>query len=497
MAGYFRARGARGGMIASLRPGVVLIRPPSQMGELARIVSAQHPINLLYLCAYLREHGFEPHLIDYEIDAYSDEDVCRRIEELAPLCVGVSCFTPQIIAGHRIAQALRGAFPALPLLIGGPHATALPRATLEEFPAFDAAVAGEGEETLVEVCSRLRDGRDLCGVAGTAHRAGGGVVQEAERPRIAAYGDLPMPARDLLDMAKYPGAAKSGAAAGVYRTTQVFTARGCPFPCTFCAISLVTTRTVRFRGADSVRRELSECRSRYGIEHVNVHDDTFTVSAKRVAEISRTLGESGVTWDCDTRVDTVSEEMLRDMAAHGCVRVAFGVESGSERMLKAMKKNVTRAQIRDAFLWARKYGITTSAYFIVGGHPDETPEDVEETRTLMHEIQPDFANVAIGTPYPGTELYGQLAERNLLLDRRWERFMLYDRMPAWRTERFSPEDLVRMQRDLIREYFYRPAYVWRRLRKMRSWRELPYWARSAWIGLRYVLKGREGYVASH
>jgi radical SAM superfamily enzyme YgiQ (UPF0313 family) len=468
------------------------------MGDLAKIVSSQHPVNILYLAAYIREQGYEVRVIDYEVEPYQKENLWKTLEETSPLLVGITCFTPLIVTGHRIAEAVKEAFPKMPVAVGGPHPTALARQTLDEFPSFDYAVQGEGEETLLELCQALRRGTSPAGIAGLACRQAGEVVSGAERPRIKELDTLPMPARDLLDMDRYPGAAKSGMAAEIYRTTQVFTARGCPFPCTFCAIFLTTTRTVRYRSLDNLRRELLECKSRYGIEHVNVHDDTFTVKASRVREISRLLGEMGFTWDCDTRVDTVSREMIEEMAAGGCRRIAFGVESGSDRMQKLMKKNVTADHIRRAFGWCRDTGMMTSAYFIVGAHPDETLEDLEATRKLMFDIRPDFVNVAIGTPYPGTELYQQLEAEGLILDRDWSRYMLYDRLPSWRTKQFSPEDLLRIQAELIRSYFYRPAYVWQKLKQIQGLKELLYWARSAWVGLQYTQKGFHlGRVLSH
>lgn len=490
----------------SARRHVILIRPPTQMGRLHKIVSAQHPINLLYVAASLREAGYEPFLFDYEVEPWEPERLLAEIDRLNPLFVGVTCMTPLIVAGNEICRAAKEGFPRVPTVVAGAHPTALPKRTLEDFPHFDIALFGEGESTTVELCRRLEEGRDLSGLLGVAFRAGGGIIVNGERPLHKSLDEIPFPARDLLRMDLYPGASKSGLSAGVNRSTQVFTSRGCPFLCTFCAIPVAHNHKVRFRSAESVRRELSECRARWDFPHVTLHDDTFTVSERRVAEISRAVGETGVSWDCDTRVDTVTREMLFSMARHGCVRIAFGVEAGSERILKLIKKNVTIDQIKNAFAWARAAGLQTSGYFIVGSHPDETPEEVEETARLIHEIAPDFAHIAVGVPYPGTELEHEMLKEGLIFDRSWERYMEHDTIPGWRTRHYSAEELVAAQKRLIKDYFYRPAYVWSRFKKAgakvvraRSMadlaacaKEYAYWARSAWIGYAFVSQSTKG-----
>ena len=486
----------------SERRSVVLIRPPTQMGRLHKIVSAQHPINILYVAATLRENGFEPHLFDYEVEPWEPERLVAEIDRLDPLFVGVSCMTPLIVTVHAIAGTVKRAFPRLPTVVAGAHPTALPRETLADFPDFDIAMLGEGEFTSVALCQRISEGRDLSGLLGVGYRVerGGGIVLNGERPIFKGLDQIPFPARDMLRMELYPGASKSGLSAGVNRSTQVFTSRGCPFLCTFCAIPVAHNHKVRFRSPESVRRELAESVRRWGFTHVTLHDDTFTLSERRVREISEAVGSLGVSWDCDTRVDQVTREMLIAMGQNGCARIAFGVESGSDRILKLIKKDVTVEQIKNAFAWAKEAGMQTCGYFIVGAHPDETPGEVEMTRDLIHAVEPDFAHISVGVPYPGTELETEMVKDGLIFDRSWERYMEYDTVPGWRTRHCTAEELVAHQKRLIKEYFYRPAYIWSRFKKaglklarVRSTgdlaacaKEYAYWARSAWIGYAFV-----------
>src|SRR5262245_1392683 len=141
--------------MGSPRKNVVLIRPPTQMGRLHKIVSAQHPINILYVAASLREAGYEPVLFDYEVQPWDPDALLAEIDRLNPLFVGVSCMTPLIVAGNEICGVVKEGFPGMPTVVAGAHPTALPKKTLEDFPHFDIVLFGEGEFTAVELCRRL------------------------------------------------------------------------------------------------------------------------------------------------------------------------------------------------------------------------------------------------------------------------------------------------------------------------------------------------------
>jgi radical SAM superfamily enzyme YgiQ (UPF0313 family) len=233
---------------------------------------------------------------------------------------------------------------------------------------------------------------------------------------------------------------------------------------------------------------MKECMDKYDINHFCIHDDTFSLKESRVAEICTKLKNLRVSWDCDTRVDTITEKMIKMMAKSGCKRIAFGVESGSPRILKLIKKNVTLEQVKNAFKWTRENGIMSCAYFIIGSHPEENMDDVEMTKKLMKELDADIVNIAIGVPYPGTELFDDMKRRGFLKNLKWDNYMHYNAEPVWRTEHFSPKELVDIQKSLIRSYYLRPTYIISRLLKMRSGKELGYWISSGIVTLKYLFK---------
>jgi len=447
---------------------VALIRCPSSQGELTKTSLSQHPINLLYIAAYVIKHGHNVKIFDYEVENFDIE----KIIEFNPNIVGITAMTPLIKKASEIAKDIKTRIKTI-VVVGGNHVTALPKETLEEFPVFDIGVIGEGEETLKEIC----DGKLLKDILGIVYRNGDKIIVNNRRPPIHNLDSLPFPARDLIDMKKYKGASTPGLSREFLNITELFINRGCNWNlCTFCA-SKLTHQKFRMRSIDNVIEEMNECIKKYGINHFTIDDDTLTTSKERTLEFCEKVKELNITWDCDSRV-TVDKEVLQAMKDAGCKKIAFGVESGSRQILQKIKKGITTQQIKNTFKWCKEVGIETSAFFMIGAHPDETYEDLEETNKLIKEIKPDFITASIAVPYPGTELRKQMAEKNLISNNNWEEYALYNTLPRWRTTNFTSEELLKIQQDMIKSFYMRPSYMIKRLLKIRSFGEFKYWLKA-------------------
>ncbi|HUT52792.1 MAG TPA: radical SAM protein [bacterium] len=456
---------------------ILHIRPPKIMGALERSM-VQHPVNLLYLAAAARAAGHEVRVWDFEVEPFSEDEVKRRAREFGPDLAGATGLTANIKMVARIMGWIKEAVPGVFTAVGGPHGTAIPVRTLAEFPSLNAVVVGEGEETWVELAGRLERELTPRGIFGLAWRDGPEIRIEYRRPLIRDLDSIPFPARDLLDLSRYKGASSPGLDATLHRSTEIFTTRGCPERCIFCAAKVTFTRVVRFRGAQNVLSEVDECMEKWDYRHFTIEDDTFTYRPARLEEICKGLKERGVTWDCDTRVNVVTKEMLRMMADAGCQKVAFGVESGSPPILEKLEKGITVDQVKKAFKWAHEAGLITTAFFIIGGHPGETRDDLEMSVSLMKEIDPDLMAVAIAVPFPGTELEVIMRNKNLILSEQWEKYTHIHSVPCWRTEHFSSDDLVKLQNQVFRRFFLRPHFIWKTLKKTFSWHGIRYYTRS-------------------
>ncbi|MFA6171560.1 MAG: radical SAM protein [Patescibacteria group bacterium] len=456
----------------------VLINPPLNLDLRQNIFSTQYPLNLGYLGAVLEKNGFSVKLYDYAVENFNEEEFLRRIKDDGVRLAGVTAMTNTIISAGRLIRILKKNFPEVTTVLGGTHPTALPERTFEEIPELDYIIMGEGELTLLELCKTLENSGSTGNIQGLAFREEDGtIVKNPRRPLIEDLDVLPFPSRDLSRPELY---CRSHTSRGISRKflkiAELMTSRGCPSQCIFCAGHISYGYRVRFRSAENVLAEAEECVRKYGIQHFTILDDTFTLKPERTAAICEGLKKMGATFDCNTRVNAVSRELIVKMAETGCKKISFGIESGSQRMLKLIKKGTTVEEIKRAVGWAREAGIhIVEGTFILGSHPAETRSDIEETLKLMKELDLDFISYGIIVPFPGTEVYEIMLLKGLLSPKvSWDKFVFAGE-PPWRIENFSASELLKIQKRVYREFFLRPGYVLKRIKRTNI-RELKYYS---------------------
>ena len=352
-------------------------------------------IGLAYLAGWLqREPGVEVFVVDAKLERLDFEQVQSRVAELAADVVGLTAFTNEIKPAAYTASLVKDLLPRAVTVIGGVHATALPRQTLEEFPSFDVAVIGEGEQTLEELCAAIRSGGDLSRVAGLVYRsddpATDGLVQTAPRPRMLDQDQLPLPAWDLFPPMK---------------SFWLQTLRGCPFNCVFCMNH--NGRVARSRSVENVVDEIRWLVEEWGGRELRFGDELFTVDMERSRTLMQRLIETGlgerIRWDCQTHVRFVDEDLMRLMKQAGCYRVELGIETGDEDKLRTMGKGTNLKMILAAAEAARAADMPFGTFFIIG-QPDETRESIRRTVDLAVRLNPDLPIIGLMCPYPGTEV---------------------------------------------------------------------------------------------
>jgi radical SAM superfamily enzyme YgiQ (UPF0313 family) len=357
-------------------------------------------MGMLMLAAVLEKAGHEVRLLDANAAGrrLSAADIVAAAAEMRPDVIGMTLVTPLVKEAYRLAESLRGC--GAKLIAGGPHATLLPDEPLGH--GFDAVVVGEGEPTVVEAVEAVLGRAPLDAVKGLACRGGDGLVRRNEpRPPVADLDSLPAPARHLIDPADF------GSTANLH--AHIFTSRGCPGRCAYCAGGLFG-KNFRFRSADSVVDEMISLHRDYDKRHFHFVDDAMSMDRDRMRRICGRLIEErlGFTWQMMTRIDSVDEELLDLASRAGCVQIDYGVESGNPDTLKRIHKPHTVEMVRRVIPMTRRHGIRPVVFFILG-FPWETPQTTDATLDLMRELAPHVefmpAIASILIPFPGTELY--------------------------------------------------------------------------------------------
>lgn len=448
---------------------VLLIHPPAmdiygRFKPAARLAAQpQMPLGILSIGAVLERAGHRVAILDGDVDRMGPIELGEHVAAERPDVVGVSATTPVYAMANRVLLEIKRKHPGAVTVLGGFHLTALPEATMAESPA-DLGVCGEGEETIVELVSALEQGRPVGKIAGLLYRENGQVRVAPPRPQIADLDSLPLPARHLLRHDRYlwsvPGK-------GLVPVTTIMTQRGCPFQCVFCGVKTMFPR-VRYRSVGRVVDELEQIDRGLGIHHVQFSDDTLTLHAEKTTVMCREIRRRklDITWEGYTRADRINKELLRTMKDAGLVRLSFGVESGDQRILEAIKKGTTLEQYRRAYEWCRELGLETRCSVMLG-HPFETAGTIKKTVDFICSLPIDQAYINIATPYPGTGLL-EMARRGYgglrLLTEDWAEYRRYGNA-VMEMNGLSRRDLVHLQRAAYLRFYLRPRVAWRNVKR--------------------------------
>jgi len=343
--------------------------------------------------SYLRKYGHEADMIRVLQD-HDEQALVDAVKKQKPDIIGFSLCTRQWSRALHIAKHIRNKID-LPIIAGGIHPTFAADIVLES-GAFDYLCIGEGEEAALEVLNSLEDENKISDGAISNIQIKAGAPPKLRRP-VAPIDDLPFIARDLIDEK--------------YGVIHITTQRGCPYPCTYCAAGAIddlyeNTEYFRRRSVGNVIDELREISKRCQLNYVVFLDDTFTINKKWVNEFCRIYGkEIGVGFSINARAETVSRDLITQLAEAGCRHIIYGVESGSERVRREiLNRRIDNLRFIEVFNWTKESKILATANYMLG-MPGETAEDIEQTFLLHKRIEPDDIGYFVFYPYPGTGLF--------------------------------------------------------------------------------------------
>jgi len=419
----------------------------------------QIPLGIYYLASFMRSKNYAVQVIDAEAQSMTTEEIIGQIKEFAPDYVGISSTTVAFHRALEMANAIKNATILAPVILGGPHVTSNYKHAMS-YSVFDYAVLREGEVSLWELCEALSNNTALNDVDGIVYRSSegeDGLIKTKPRKYIENLESLPFPAYDLIpDINVYNPPPSNYKELPVI---SVITSRGCPGQCTFCDKN-VFGNLYRRRSAENVFEEIKMLREKYGAREISFVDDTFLIDRQRIRTLFSLLREANifVHWTCMGRINDVDREYLQFLRDNGCWHISFGIESGDEKILKLIRKNLSLDKVRQVVGWCRELSIKTKGFFIIG-HPAETEETINKTINFALSLKLDDALSTINTPIPGSPQHCQISQYGTLDETDWSKYNYW--RPVFVPNGLSQELLLKKHKEFYRRFYLRPPILFR------------------------------------
>jgi len=410
-----------------------------------------------------------------------EEELVREILDFSPGLVGIHSMHFQARSLHKLAELLKKNL-SVPVVAGGPYPSSEPEGVLKD-KNIDLVVRGEGEITFLEIYQRLENGgEDFSGIKGCAYRRGEEVVLEPEREPISDLDQIPFPAWDLIELEKFFDYRLLTQNDIRWRkeVATIFTSRACPYGCIFC--HNIFGKRFRARSPENVISEIQLLYQDYGVRELHIIDDCFNFKLERAKQILKKIIEQGfdlkLAFPNGIRGDRLDQELVDLMKQAGVYKVNFGIESGSERIQKLIRKKLDLKLLKTNIELVAEKGIFTHGFFMLG-FPTETKEDIKKTIRFALKSKLHTAGFALLTPFPGTRVrkmaeemgrrvefnpedtsYSQLACNLTELSDRRLRF--YHRWAHWRFY-FRPRQIVKIIRTIPNRWLL-PRIFWAHFR---------------------------------
>ena len=438
---------------------IIFVNPPltgeERYGALARGGVYMPPLGLGSLSSVVRAHGYDVKIIDCEALHLNTQEAAGMILKENADFIGLTAATVSIKKAAELATVIKNHNSELNILIGGAHITAVPEETMLRFNQFDVGVIGEGEVTIVELLNALTSKTDIATVKGIIYRQGGHLIKTEYQDLIKDLDGLPFPAWDL-----YPDLTRfyKPSAFGFQKlpSTSIVTSRGCPSNCSFCNQG-PWGRLYREHSAEYVMEMIRTLFNKYKIRDLAIYDGTFGVNKSRLIKLCELLIKErfNLAWSCNLRINMADVEILKLMRKAGCWGIAYGIESGSQKILEFIGKGITKQQISRAVHNTKKAGIITKGYIMVGTLA-ETKETLLETLGYVPTLDLDLLTVNHFTPFPGTLDY-ERADKFGSFNKDWS--LLNEHSLVFIPKALKKEDIEFYITKITKKFYFRPRII--------------------------------------
>ena len=438
------------------------ILPVLGLGYLANAIKDKHAVRIL----------------DCMKEDFSLDDYARYLKDYKPDVVGIQCFTYDIYIVADYLKQTRQILPDAITMIGGPHPTAMPEESMSFFGnTLNYAFISEAEEGLPELLALIEGkgltNENLSKVKNLIWRNGNQIVANPVT-YIADVGTLGMPAWELMPPDTYP---KSPFSAFYKRfpVAPIITSRGCPYKCTYCQASLISGKRMRYRPVSLVVEEIRYLQEKFEVKEFQIIDDNFTLNRKYVMDFCNAILKNNIeiTWTCPNgvRLDTLNDEMIEAMKSSGCYVISAGIESGSDRILKYVKKHETTDIMMDKVRMIQRHGIDVIGFFILG-FPTETIKEMRQTIRFSKDLGLLRANFLLFHPIPGTEIYTMLNHTGELTNVNYDANSFAE--VAYTPKGMTKDELKNIQRKAFLSFYLRPKQFISLISNIKSYNHLSY-----------------------
>lgn len=382
-------------------------------GVAARGKTLYYPLWLAYATGYLEKEGHDVRLVDAIAFDWSLDKVLEDAFEFNPDLVVVDSNFSSLKNDIKVANKIREKTGAINVIVG-PPASQFPNEIIEE--GIDIVARFEFEKSLNEILMALETGGDFTEIQGITFRKGKEIISNPDRDFTTSefLDELPFVSKVYE---KHLNIKDYFLSHSLYPVIQIFTGRGCPNYCTFCSWpETLMGRKYRVRSVKSVINEFEYIKNELPeVKEIFIEDDSFTIDKKRILKFCDELIERDIqiVWSCQSRAE-LDYKTMKKMKEAGCRLLDVGYESGSDEILKNIKKGVTVHQLKEFTTDAKKAGLKILADFVIG-FPGETEETAKQTINFIKEIKPDILQVAVATPMPGTEFYNYCKDHDFIL----------------------------------------------------------------------------------
>lgn len=420
-----------------------------------------HPLGIMMIAAQARKAGFaDVRILDMKVEGWTPERCVDELVAAKPDVVGLSAMTYEAGCLHAVARELSRRLPGAVVVAGGPHPSVAADDVLAD-ETVDFVVRGEGEFTFAELLQGLDQGRnDWSACEGLSWRHAGAIVHNPDRAPPPRLDDMPFPAWDLVDHAKYHTVPRGGVIYAHKEFATMFSSRACPWRCTYCHNSY--GKTFRERSAENVLAEIDLLVKDYGVKEIVFMDDIFNFRPERAKKIARGIIERGyklaLTFPNGFRGDILDEELVLLLKRAGMYRCMVAVESASPRIQKVMKKNLKIEKVEKIVDFIAQQGVMVHGAFMLG-FPTETEDEMRETiewaaRSSFHTAA--FFRVI---PFKGTELFKQIEHAGYDLPKDWSAYEPYKSEINLST---VPEATIfKLRKEAYRRFYFNPRRMWR------------------------------------